>query len=105
MDLFNFKTSFLNPLLKWIAPFLFIAALYFFYIGRRKFGGLYKKGLDFLIISIVMGAIAFFFRVLADKIGLSFKWGESVFFLIFAIFNLLAALKFFKFIKATKKDV
>jgi len=105
IELFNYGTSVLNPILKWVAPMLFLVALVLFYLANKNYGGEFKKGIDFLIISILVGVLAFVFRVLGDKIMPGFKWGESIFFLIFAILCLFAALKLLKYVRDVKKNV
>lgn len=95
----------LNPLLKWLAPLLYVVALILFYKAGKAYGGEFKKGLNFLMISLVLGIAAFSFRFLGDTITLDFKWGESLFFLAFAIMNLLVAAKFFKYVKVVNENV
>jgi hypothetical protein len=105
IELLNYSTSFLNPALKWIAPAIFLIALVLFFFANKGYGGEFKKGIDFLMISILVGVLAMVFRWLGDKIVPDFKWGESLFFLVFAIVNLLAALKLLKYVKEVKKNV
>lgn len=105
MEIFDYGSSFLNPTLKWIAPILFLGSIIFFYLANKEYGGEFKKGLNLLMISLIVGSVAFFFRVMGDKIAPDFKWGESLFFLIFAILNLVVAFKFLKYVREVKKNV
>ena len=42
VDLFNYKTSWLNPGLKWFAPFLFLIACAFLFGAYARYGGVFK---------------------------------------------------------------
>ncbi|PLW79564.1 hypothetical protein C0585_07045 [Candidatus Woesearchaeota archaeon] len=101
-DIFNYGTSFLNPAFKWLAPILFLVAFILFYVGNKKYGGELKTAINWLLVSAGCGVAAFLFRVLADIGLLNFKWGESLFFLLFAVMNLLVAWKFLKIIEGVK---
>ncbi|MBW6518542.1 MAG: hypothetical protein K0A89_08590 [ANME-2 cluster archaeon] len=105
IEILNYKTSMLNPILKWLAPLLYVIALILFYKARKAYGGDFKKGLNFLMVSLVLGIAAFTFRFLGDIITLDFKWGESLFFLAFAFMNLLVAAKFLKYVKEVNENV
>lgn len=105
LELLNYKTSFLNPLFKWIAPVLFVFALALFIKASANYGGVFKAAMKLLVASVLIGVLAFFFRVGGDVILPNFKWGESVFFLIFVIFNIFVALKFLNVIKEFKSNV
>ena len=105
IELLNYKTSFLNPMLKWIAPVLFLIAFVMIMKAYNNYGGIFKDTMRLLVISVLVGVLAFFFRVGGDVILPNFKWGESIFYLLFVVFNILVALKFLKVIKELKSDV
>ena len=104
-ELFNYKTSFLNPLLKWIAPFLFLIALTLVIRAYKYYGGVLKDAMMVLGICLLVGVLAFFFRVGGDIILPNFKWGESIFQLVFVLFNIVVAAKFLRVMREVKGDV
>ncbi len=107
MDLLNYKTSFLNPGLKLLIPFIFLAgSLIFFYLRNRYEGEIGKVVQRFAIAGLI-GFLAHFFRYGADIWFVSLKWGESLFSLTFALANLYAVwplLSFGKQFEAMKKQ-
>lgn len=105
LELLNYQTSFLSLLLKWGAPVLFLLASLMLAKAYRNYGGVFKNAMGLLVTSVVVGALAFFFRVGGDMILPNFKWGESLFYLILVIFNIVVAAKFLKVIKEFKSDV
>ncbi|MCG7848340.1 MAG: hypothetical protein MIO93_04070 [ANME-2 cluster archaeon] len=105
IELLNYQTSMLNPILKLLAPLLYVIALILFFKASKAYGGEFKKGLNFLMISLILGIAAFTFGFLGDIITLDFKWGESLFFLAFAIMNLFVAAKFLKYVEEVNEDV
>jgi len=105
VDLFNYKTSWLNPALKWFAPVLFLVATAFLTAAYASYGGVFKVAIKYLAISVIVGLLAFLFRVGGDVILPGFKWGESLFQLAFVIVNIVVAMKFLTVIKELKSDV
>lgn len=104
IELLNYKTSMLNPILKWIAPVLYLIALILFYKASKAYGGKFKRGLNYLMISLIFGIIAFTFRFLGDIILPDYKWGESIFYLTFAIMNLFVASSFMLYVREVNKN-
>lgn len=99
LDFFNYKESFLNPLLKLIVPLLFLWGTYYFYQARNKYQGELGTVVNRLAVAGFIGFLANLFRVSADFITISFKWGESLFFLLFALTNVYAAWPLLTFIR------
>ena len=104
-DLLNYKTSWLNPALKWFAPLLFLVASVLLFNAYSRYGGVFKVAIKFLVISVLVGLLAFLFRVAGDLILPGFKWGESLFQLAFVVVNIVVAMKFLSVIKELKSDV
>ncbi len=89
-ELFNYKISWLNPVLKLLVPTIFlIGSLVFFYL-RNRYGGEIGKVVRRLAIVGLLGVVAHFFRYGADIWFVSLKWGESLFALLFALANVYA---------------
>lgn len=105
LDLLNYNTSFLSPMLKWAAPILFLLASIMLAKAYRNYGGVFKDAVGLLVASVFVGALAFLFRVGGDLILPNFKWGESLFYLVFVVFNIIVAAKFLKVIKEFKSNV
>lgn len=105
LDLLNYNTSFLSSMLKWIAPILLLLASVMLTKAYRNYGGIFKDAMGFLVISVFVGVLAFLFRVGGDLILPNFKWGESLFYLVFVIFNVVVAAKFLKVIKEVNSNV
>ena len=105
LDLLNYNISFLSPMLKWIAPILFLLASIMLAKAYRNYGGVFKDAVGLLFASVFVGALAFLFRVGGDLILPNFKWGESLFYLAFVVFNIIVAAKFLKVIKEFKSNV
>ena len=98
-DLLNYKTSLLNPTLKWIAPLLYLMALAMLMQAYRNYGGIFKQAMLMLVLTLGIGVLAYFFRVGGDLILPNFKWGESLFYLTFVVLNIFVAAKFLKVIR------
>ncbi|WP_292469616.1 hypothetical protein [Methanolobus sp.] len=90
IEILSYKESFLNPLLKMVTPILFVIGVYYFYQARQAYGGEIQKIANLLFAGGIAGFIAMAFRYGGDKI-VSWKWGESVFILIFAIISVYVA--------------
>jgi hypothetical protein len=97
MDLFDYATSPLNPLLK-IIIFLIFAAVFLIYLDmRRHFGGNVKTFIDLLCLFAVFMVLGSFFRFFGDGIefgftgDLSLKWFQSTAYLAAGLFYILAA--------------
>lgn len=101
-ELLNYKTSFLNPTLKWVAPILYMAALVMCVQAYKNYGGIFKQAMQVLVFTLIVGALAFFFRVSGDIVLPDFKWGESLFYLVFVVLNVFVASRFLKVIREIK---
>jgi hypothetical protein len=107
IEIFNYKESFLNPLLKLIVPLIFLLGTYYFYQARNQYEGELGKVVNRLFWAGLMGFLANLFRFSADYITVSFKWGESLFFLLFALVNIYAAwplVTFMRRMSSSKKE-
>ena len=89
-DLFNYKVSFLNPLLKLIVPFIFLYGAYCFYQARQEYSNELKNLMTVLAFTGLVGFFATLFRFLGDIVSL-WKWGESVGFYLFGMACVYAA--------------
>lgn len=90
IELLSFPSSFLNPLLKAIVPMLFVVGTVLFYQAYTSYGGNLKKIAFFLMLSGIAGTFAAAFRWMGDAF-IQWKWGESIFLLLFAIASILAS--------------
>jgi hypothetical protein len=90
VEILNYGTSPLNPLLKQLVPLVFVVGTYYFYRGTRTYGGEVKNMTNLLFVAGVFGILATGFRYAGDKL-VSWKWGESTFFLAFALVNVYVA--------------
>jgi len=107
IEIINYKESILNPALKLIVPFIFLLGTYYFYRARNQYQGELGKVVNRLAIAGVIGFLANLFRFSADIWTISFKWGESLFFLLFALVNLYAVwplLTFMRRMEARNKN-
>ncbi len=88
----SYSTSYLNPTLKITALILVATAIFIFLFARIKFKEFkdLKNVINLLIVSSVIIFLAFFFRLLGDFIIL-WKWLESTFNFISAIFFMMTA--------------
>ena len=82
--LLNYKTSFLSTLLKIITPLIYLLALYFFVKAKKVYGMVFKDISMLLIIATSAGAVSHTFRYIGGIPATHWKWGESIFYLIFA---------------------
>lgn len=105
LDILNYNSSFLSAILKWVVPILFLLASVILAKAYKNYGGIFKDAMGFLFASVIIGCLAFLFRVGGDVILPNFKWGESIFYLAFVIFNITVAVKFLKVIKEFKGNV
>jgi len=100
-DLLSYTHSILNPLMKWIALVLFVIAVYYFYRCRLRYGGKLRVIATLLLLGGAAGILASAFRITGDYV-VEWKWGESAFFLAFAIITLVIAYRVRrKFMNAT----
>ena len=102
-DLFNYKVSILNPALKLIVPLIFLYGAYWFYQSRQEYGGEIGKVVRRLVVAGVVGLLATGFRYGADVIDVSWKWGESLGFLVFGLVNAYAVWPLVTFIQKIQK--
>ena len=87
--IFDYGSSILNPLLKIIVPLLYVVGMIYFDRAREKHTGVVAVvGRRFAMVG-TMGILAGLFRYTGDSFIQS-KWGESLFFLAFALVNLYA---------------
>jgi hypothetical protein len=89
-DFFNYKTSILNPVLKFIAPFILLYGVYFFYKARKMYSYELKKLMTLLMVTGIFGFLATLFRFLGDYLTM-WKWGESLAFLVFGLVSVYSA--------------
>jgi len=106
IEIFNYKESILNPLLKLVVPFLFLWGIYYFYKARNQYEGELGKVVSRLTLAGFVGFLANLFRFAADIWSVEFKWGESLFFLIFALTNVYAVWPLLTFMRrmASRND-
>ncbi len=90
LELFSYKDSILNPLLKLIVLVLFIIAVYVFYRCRLIYGGKLQIVATLLMLGGVAGVLAWIFRYEGDFYT-QWKWAESFFSLALAIITLVIA--------------
>lgn len=90
-DIFNYSTSFLNPALKLLVPLLFLGGTYYAYRAGRRYPGEIRKLMWIMLGVGAAGFLANLFRYLGDVLAISWKWGESVVFLVLGLVNLYAA--------------
>ncbi|MBI9051067.1 MAG: hypothetical protein JEZ00_16720 [Anaerolineaceae bacterium] len=88
-ELFNYKTSLLNPALKLILPFIFLYGAYSFYQARNQYSNELKKLMSVLAFAGFVGFLATLFRYLGDVFTV-WKWGESLAFLLFGFASIYA---------------
>jgi RsiW-degrading membrane proteinase PrsW (M82 family) len=86
----NYPTSFLNPVLKIIAPLILLVGIFYFYQASRKHQGEMGTVVRRLILGGAIGVLAMGFRYAGDIVSISWKWGESVGWLLWALANLYA---------------
>jgi hypothetical protein len=90
LELFSYKDSIFNPLLKLIVLVLFIIAVYVFYRCRLIYGGKLQIVATLLMLGGVAGVLAWIFRYEGDFYT-QWKWAESIFSLALAIITLVIA--------------
>jgi ABC-type branched-subunit amino acid transport system permease subunit len=90
IELFSYKDSILNPLLKLIILGLFVIAVYLFYRCRSIYGGKLQFIATLLLLGGVAGVLAWIFRYEGDFYT-QWKWAESIFSLVLAIITLVIA--------------
>ena len=103
-DLFNFKISILNPILKLIVPIILLLGTYYLYRARNLYQGVLGKVVNRLFIVGCVGFFACLFRFSADYWFTSLKWGESLFFLVFGLANIYAVWPLLTFAKQMKPN-
>lgn len=102
IEILSYKNSFLNPLLKIIIVIMFGIGTYYFFKARQKYGGELKRIANLLFWGGIAGFASSAFRFAGDFITF-WKWGESIFFLIFGLASLYVAyLVRFRFIEAAR---
>jgi len=90
IEILSFKTSILNPLLKFLVFILFAIGTWYFYLAWKKFGGNLKIIAGALMCGGIAGCIGAGARFLGDYM-IQFKWIESTGAIIFALASLLVA--------------
>jgi hypothetical protein len=101
-DLINYKISFLNPALKLLVPAIFLIGAYYFFRMRNQYQGEIGVVIKRLALVGLVGFLANFFRYGADIWFASWKWGESLGFLAFALANVYAVWPLLAFIQEIK---
>jgi hypothetical protein len=86
----NYPTSFLNPALKIIAPLILLFGVFYFYRARQQYKGEMRTVVRRLILGGIIGIFAMGFRYAGDIVSISWKWGESVAWLLWALSNIYA---------------
>lgn len=92
----DYSTSILNPILKLIAPVVFLIAAIYFFRARSQYGGEMGKVVGRLAFASVVGLCAMTLRYLGDVLVL-WKWGESLGYVVFGLANVYAVLPLFTF--------
>lgn len=102
IEILSYSNSFLNPLLKIITILMFVVGMYYFFKSRQKYGGELKRIANLLLWGGAAGFIASAFRYGGDFV-MNWKWGESIFLLIFGLTSFFVAyLVRYRFIEAAK---
>jgi hypothetical protein len=84
IDLLDYATSPLNPALKLMVFFLFIAVAIVYWDARKKFGGTVKSFIDMLFFFSVLMAVGAMLRYFGDgtifgfTTAYSLKWFQSL---------------------------
>lgn len=89
--LLSYETSPLNELLKGIIFLLFLFASCLYYSSWKRYGGILRSVSSLLLISAIAGALGAWFRLNGD-FYIQYKWGESLFNIIFGIILLALTL-------------
>ncbi|MCK9581579.1 MAG: hypothetical protein M0Q92_14185 [Methanoregula sp.] len=90
IELFSYKSSILNPLLKIAVIVLFAIGTWYFYRAQRKFKGNIGDVARALMWGGIAGVIGAAFRLLGD-VFIEFKWIESTGGLLFALVSVYVA--------------
>ena len=99
MDLLDYATSPLDPILKIVIFLIFFVIFLIYFDTRKYFGGNVKSFIDLLFLFALFMAIGTFFRVFGDGTDFGFskdyslKWFQSICFLIAGGIYVLAARK------------
>jgi hypothetical protein len=104
MELFNYKTSLLNPGLKILISLIFLAGSLYFFSLRNKYQGEIGKVVSRLAIAGFFGFLASFFRYGADIWFEDLKWLESIGYLCFALANVYAVWPLIAYIGEIKSE-
>ena len=103
-DLINYEISFLNPALKLLVPVIFLVGSYYFFRMRNQYQGEIGTVVKRLALAGLIGSLANLFRYGADIWFVSWKWGESLGFLAFALANVYAVWPLLTFIQEIKQN-
>ncbi len=90
--------SLISPLLKALVTVLFAAGTVLFYQAYLRYGGNLKKITLPLVISGIAGTLAAIFWWAGDLFA-PWKWAESAFFVLFAIFMVLGSFHMYTYLK------
>lgn len=88
----------ISPLIKALVTVLFAAGTVLFYQAYLRYGGNLKKITVPLVISGIAGTLAAAFWFAGDLYA-SWKWAESVFLLLLAVFSLLGSCAMYSYLK------
>ena len=92
----NYEISVFNPLLKILIIFLYAYSFYAYTKGKKQYGGILQDIIGLLVIVAMVGALAALFRFAGGNFPTSFKWVESIGYVIQAGVFAYAAHKFIK---------
>lgn len=90
IEILSYKSSILNPLLKFIIVILFAIGTWYFYRAWKKFGGNLKVIAGALMCGGIAACIGASARLLGDFL-VQFKWLESTGAIIFALASVFVA--------------
>ena len=90
IEILSYKTSILNPLLKFLVIILFAIGTWYFYQAWKKYGGNLKIIAGALTCGGIAACIGASARFLGDFL-VQFKWIESTGAILFALVSLLVA--------------
>ena len=92
VEFLSYQDSELNPFLNLLFPCILAIAILYLLKAQQKASGEIKKSIIALIFVAISGIIAGAFRYYADITETQYKWGESIFFLVFVLTSIFAAL-------------
>ncbi|MFH0968376.1 MAG: hypothetical protein V1862_11905 [Methanobacteriota archaeon] len=97
MEIFDYATSPLDPVLKFVTFFIFVAVFLIYLDTRKYFGGNVRTFIDLLYLFALFMAIGTCLRVFGDGTDFGFtkdyslKWLQSFCYLVAGVFYVIAA--------------